>query len=75
MDTSIIEIVGKTAGIGGLSLGIFLILYRNILAKNIFPTLTKEQATRIILVITVLTWSVALAGLGAWVYVNIQENK
>jgi len=75
MDTSIIEIVGKIAGIGGLSLGIFLILYRNILAKNIFPTLTKEQATSIILVITVLTWSIALAGLGAWVYVTTQNNK
>ncbi len=75
MDTFTLEIVGKVAGIGGLSLGVLLIIYRNILAKNIFPMITKQHAARIILVIIILTFVIALTGIASWVYLRTQENK
>lgn len=48
MDKEILEFVGKMAGIGGISLGIFLILFREIIRRNIFSSLTKEQSYKII---------------------------
>ncbi len=75
MDLTILEVVGKLAGVAGLGLGVLLIIFRNIIAKNIFPTLTKKQAARTILLIIILTWSIALSGLGAWVYLQSRENS
>ena len=33
-----------------------------------FPSLTKQHAYRLLMLISVLVWSVALAGIGAWVW-------
>ena len=44
---SIVELVGKIAGIGGLSLGVFFLLFREVIRKNIFQNLTKEQGYKI----------------------------
>jgi hypothetical protein len=76
METKILQIVGQVAGIGGIALGILLILFREIIRKNIFPNLTKEQAYKLLRLIVILVWTVALAGLVCWVYVKIKSpNK
>lgn len=80
MEARILEIVAPVAGVGGIALGVFLLLFREVIRKNIFPKLKPEQATRIIMVFMVLVWSVALAGLGAWMWASngqgiIQETK
>lgn len=59
--------VGTIAGIGGLALGIFLILFREIIRKQIFPALTKNQAYKLIILISLLVWSLSIAGIIAWV--------
>lgn len=71
---SVLEIVGKVAGIGGIALGVFLLLYRDIIRKLIFPRLTKEQAYHFLRLIAVLVWTTAIAGLIAWTYVATQAN-
>ena len=68
MDVGIVKVLAQVVGIGGAALGVFLILYRDIIRKNIFPGLTKQQAYRLLTLIVVLVWSVALAGIGAWVW-------
>lgn len=68
MDTELLNTVGQIAGIGGLALGTFLILFREIIRKSIFPTITKEHAYRLLRLIAFFVWTVALVGIGAWAW-------
>jgi len=63
METELLKTVGQIAGIGGIALGVFLLLYRDIIRKKIFPTLTKQQGFQLLMLISVLVWSIALAGI------------
>ena len=71
MDAKLLEIVGQIAGIGGLALGVLLIIFRDIIRKNIFPRLPPGQAYRLLRLITGAVWSVAVIGIIAWVYVSV----
>jgi hypothetical protein len=70
MDADVLNIVGQVAGIGGLALGVFLLLFRDIIRKNIFPKLPPAGAYRLLRLITVAVWSVAIVGIAAWVYTS-----
>jgi hypothetical protein len=70
MDADVLKIVGQVAGIGGLALGVFLLLFRDIIRKNIFPKLPPAEAYRLLRLITVAVWSVAIVGIAAWVYTS-----
>jgi hypothetical protein len=59
---------GQIAGIGGLALGVLLVLFREVIRKAAFSKVNAEHAYKIIRLIIVLTWTVALVGIGAWVY-------
>jgi len=72
MDVEVIKVVAQFAGIGGISLGILLILFKEIIRKNIFPSLTKQHAYSLLKLIAILIWSIAIIGIFAWVY--IQES-
>jgi hypothetical protein len=75
MDAGLLKAVGQVAGIGGLALGVFLLLFREIIRKKIFPKLPPVEAYRLLRLITVAVWSVALAGIAAWVYVSQGSAK
>lgn len=68
MDTALFETLGQIAGIGGIALGVLLLLFRDVIRRNIFPNLTRDQAYKIIRLVLVLTFLIALAGIGAWVW-------
>jgi hypothetical protein len=68
MDAEIIKTVSQTAGIGGVALGIYLLLFRDIIRKQIFPELSRQHAFRLLRLIALLVWSVAVLGMGAWVW-------
>lgn len=70
MESSILKIAGQIAGIGGLALGVLLLIFRDVIRKNIFPTLTKEQAYRLIRLIVILAFAIAVFGILAWVYTS-----
>jgi hypothetical protein len=70
MERDILETAGQIAGLGGLALGVLLLVFRQIIAKAIFPTLTKGHAYRLLRLMTVLVFVVAIVGMGAWVYVE-----
>lgn len=70
MDAQLLKTLGQIAGIGGIAIGAFLIIGRNVLAKNIFPRLQKRDATKVILSIAFMAWTIALAGIGAYVSVH-----
>ncbi len=68
MELEILKTVGQVAGIGGIALGVLLLVFRDVVRQQIFPQLTKEQAYRLLTTIIVLVWSVAVLGVGAWVW-------
>lgn len=68
MESTLLESLGKIAGIGGISLGVFLLLFRKLLEKIIVPGLTKAHWFKVIVIFMVLVWSVAILGIGAWGY-------
>ncbi len=75
MEAEILKVAGQIAGIAGLSVGVLLILFREVIRKNIFPNLTKEQGYRLLRLIIMLVWSLALVGITAWAYTSLQEQK
>jgi len=74
METELLKTVGQIAGIGGLALGVFLLLFRELLRKSIFPTLKKEDGYRLLRLIALLVWTVALVGIGAWAWVEMNPG-
>src|SRR5436190_14605337 len=68
MDTELLKTLGQALGIGGLALGVFFLLFREVIRKSIFPTLKKDDAYRLLRLITELIWSVAVIGIAAWVW-------
>jgi hypothetical protein len=74
MDAEILKTVGQVAGIGGLALGVFLLLFKDIIRKNIFPTLPAAEAYRLLRLITGAVWSVAIVGILAWVYIETRQS-
>ena len=70
MEEHLLQAVGKIAGIGGLSLGVFLLLFREVIRKNIFPTLSDDHAYSVIRQFMYLTFAIAVCGIAAWTYVS-----
>src|SRR5258708_11061824 len=68
MDAGIFKTLGATAGLAGLAIGLILLLYREIVRKNVFPALSKRDAYRLLRAIAVLSWSVAIVGIVSWVW-------
>lgn len=68
METQVLKVVGQIAGIGGLALGVLFLLYRDALRLKIFPKLPPDLGYRLIRLIVVLVFVVALVGIGAWVW-------
>ena len=66
MDTDLLKTLGQILGIGGLALGVFFLLFRELIHKSIFPTLKKDDAYGLLRLISVLIWSVAVIGIAAW---------
>jgi hypothetical protein len=66
MDSELLKTLGQVLGIAGLGLGIFFLLFREVIRKSIFPMLKKDDAYRLLRLITVLIWSVAVVGIAAW---------
>jgi hypothetical protein len=68
MDEHTIKIFGQVAGIGGLALGVFFYLFREIIRRNFFSKLTKRHSYDIIRLMLILIWSIAIVGIIAWIY-------
>jgi hypothetical protein len=67
MEAELLKTVGQIAGIGGLALGVFLLLFRDIIRKQIFPQLAKRDAYRLLQLIAILVFLIAAIGLAVYV--------
>lgn len=75
MDTELLKILGQVAGIGGIGAGILLIIYKEIIRKNIFPNLKKDHAYYLLRLIAILVWSIAAIGIGGWIFIEYTKNS
>jgi tetratricopeptide (TPR) repeat protein len=65
MPADVLQIVGGIAGIGGISLGVLLLLYRDIISRKIFPTLSSFHATVLLASMIFFIFVIALLGIFA----------
>jgi hypothetical protein len=72
MENRLLSSLGKIAGFAGISLGLFLILFRGVLEQKFLPQagLTSPQAFAIILALMILTFGIAAIGVVAWLISN-----
>jgi hypothetical protein len=75
MDLQILKTFGQIAGVAGLSLGVLLVVSRDIIRKRIFPNLTQEHAYRLLRLVVILVWSMAVLGIAAWAYSDHQQSR
>jgi hypothetical protein len=68
MDVGILKTLGSVAGIGGAAIGMILLVYREIIRKNIFPQLSQTDAYRLLRHVAFLSWSIAVLGIAAWTW-------
>jgi hypothetical protein len=68
MENNILRFLGKTAGLGGIALGVFLLLFQGVLQTQFLPQagLGSAQAFAVILSLMILTFGVAGIGVIAW---------
>jgi hypothetical protein len=68
MDGKLLTDLGKIAGVGGIALGVFVVLFRGVLQTEFLPKagLSPCQAFSVILVLMILTFGIAGIGLIAW---------
>ena len=75
MNIEALESLGKIAGIAGISIGALVLIFNSVIRKKIFPGLTKEQGYTIIRMMIIAASLLAVLGLAAWIYVDVQKNK
>lgn len=75
MGEPLLKTLGGIAGIGGLALGVFFLLFRDLLKKIAAPDMTKQQWFKVTVIFMVLVWTVALAGILAWFLTTRSSNQ
>src|ERR1700687_3616339 len=70
MDAKVLEVAGKLAGLAGLSVAAILLLFRDIVRRNIFPRLSAQDAYRLIRLLAILAFIVAMSGITTWGYLQ-----
>jgi len=70
--TTDLKIVAQFAGISGIALIIFFFLFKEVISK--VSDLEKGHAYRLLELVLILAWSLAIVGVFAWVYTH-QDQK
>lgn len=65
--TNLFQTLAGAAGLAGISVGLVLVIFRDIINKNIFQKLSPEHSYGILRLIIQLTFAVGILGIGAWV--------
>lgn len=66
MNTSLLEKLLATAGLGGFCVGVLLVIFKEVLRSKFLSQLTKEHSYKTINTIVWLTWSIGIIGLLSW---------
>jgi hypothetical protein len=72
--TGVLETAGKIAGLGGLAMGVFLLLFRDVIRKDVFRRLSPDNSFRLFRLIVLLVFLFALVGLAAWCWLALRQQ-
>lgn len=75
MDPSFFETLGKYAGLAGISVGVVLVIFRQLLKLQIFSRLVGTQTYRLLQQLMYLTFAVGVVGIGAWAFVTTKTSS
>src|SRR5437016_2023479 len=75
MDAKLFEVLGKYAGLAGFGIGLVLLIFREVLKKNIYPRLNTVQAYALIKQLMYLTFIIGALGIVAWAVVHRHEAQ
>lgn len=64
--------LGAVAGVGGLALGVFALLFRDVLTRVLEANFSKAQAYRLFRLFMVLVFSLAVVGISAYVVLQFK---
>ena len=69
--------LGRTAGLAGIAIGAFVLIFRDVLQQRFLATLPLEpgQAGGIVLALLVLTFGISVIGVVAWLVGNTHRRK
>jgi hypothetical protein len=76
LENKVLSVFGKIAGLGGLALGVFFLIFRGLLGLQIIPKIgfSQGQAFAIVLAILILTFGVATIGVITWLISRLDPN-
>jgi hypothetical protein len=75
MGPSLFQTLGKYAGLAGISVGVVLVIFRQLLKLKIFSTLVGSQTYRLLQQLMYLTFAIGVIGIAAWAFVTTKENS
>jgi len=75
LDLDLLKTIGQVAAPAGIAIGAFLFIARDLVAKNIFPTLPKKHVSNVIIALVFMAGTVALAGIVSWTYVETHRHN
>ena len=77
MESRILSSLGKIAGVGGIALGVFLLIYKGVLQQQLLPLagLGSAQGFAIILSLMIMTFGIAGIGLIAWLIARSVDTE
>jgi hypothetical protein len=77
MESKLFGTLGKVAGIGGLALGVFLLIFQGVLKQNLLfaAGLSQSQAYYIVAALLLLTFGIAGIGIVAWLISRGDPNQ
>lgn len=67
--------LGKIAGLAGISIGLLLVIFREVIKRNIFSNLTKKQSYNILRLIIIFSFSAGILGIGGWIYIEAKSSE
>lgn len=70
---NILKVLAQIAGIGGVSLGILFLLFRNIITRTLTKTLPSEKAFSLVRLIIILTFSISIVGLLGYFMITLKS--
>jgi hypothetical protein len=70
MDSLLLSSLASVLGVAGVGLGLILLLYKRILAMDVFSRLPGTRTYRLLLAMAVMVWLSAMAGLAGWLWLE-----
>lgn len=70
-----LKVIAQVAGIGGIAIAGAVMVFRDVIRRNIFPKVSPEHAYQLIRLIVILAFLVAILGVSAWVWTQQKSDE